>query len=270
MAGMRWNCCDGTTFVLLLVHHCLGSEHNSIACLICGRVGQGWGSSLVDVGDGDGERLSSDDSSMLLSAFQCLPIPLIAAIMSMGNGEDVVQGARCCLPLLSPDGKAFAWGRPLCGCPLLDDMTLSTLLSLCSLALSNSMLLLRSLSSSTLLLPSAFAPLPSPHCHCTATPETVFIFFEFISWCLPYVSLDRSERDREGGVLWWWDTGEDPVKGCQGSWLRASCLASIVHHHRTARSLPCCARFSSGSLAQARASPARVHLSSACCNGQGG
>ena len=108
MAGMRWNCCDRTTIALLLVHCCLGPEHSSIACLICGRVGQGQGSLLVDVGDGDGERLLSDDSSMLLSAFWCLLIPMIAAIASMGNRQDVVQGARCCLPLLSPDGKTPA------------------------------------------------------------------------------------------------------------------------------------------------------------------
>ena len=42
-------------------------------------------------------------------------------------------------------------------------------LSLCSLTLSDSPLLLHSLSSSALLLPSALAPLPSPHRHCTAT-----------------------------------------------------------------------------------------------------
>ena len=40
VAGMRRNCCDGTTVALLLVRHCLGPERSSIACLICGGVGR--------------------------------------------------------------------------------------------------------------------------------------------------------------------------------------------------------------------------------------
>ena len=40
IAGIRRNCCDGTTVALLLVHCCLGPKCSSIACLICSGVGQ--------------------------------------------------------------------------------------------------------------------------------------------------------------------------------------------------------------------------------------